>query len=250
MNGPKKKGFTLIELLVVVSIIALLVSILLPALNKARAQAMTTQCVVHLRNMALAMHMYSMEYNDYFPAMLMPGDQSPVYPGKSHWHQLVIPFAGKDEELLQCPALRSKNFIDWDSDIFLTGFGLNYNGWNWKWDADWISGDDPDGGFGYVVPETPRGGCIRNARVRRQSEFIMIGDSNDNDPDPHTIKNNFTYGLIGPPRVLGGPNLLGDIPTRHKQGGNLAFMDTHASWYSTTELLSDDMLYMWSRGER
>ncbi len=53
-----KKGFTLIELLVVISIIALLLSIMMPALNIAREQAKTTVCAVNMRSMGLALRMY------------------------------------------------------------------------------------------------------------------------------------------------------------------------------------------------
>jgi len=69
-KAEKPQGFTLIELLVVVSIIALLVSILLPALNKARDQARTALCAVNLKQFSYGLGMYVNERNDYLPYML------------------------------------------------------------------------------------------------------------------------------------------------------------------------------------
>ncbi len=63
----KKKAFTLIELLVVISIIALLVSILMPALNKARRQAQTVVCMSNLKQWAICYEYYTSDWNDNFP---------------------------------------------------------------------------------------------------------------------------------------------------------------------------------------
>jgi prepilin-type N-terminal cleavage/methylation domain-containing protein/prepilin-type processing-associated H-X9-DG protein len=61
------KGFTLIELLVVIAIIAILASILLPALAKAKAKASTIYCQNNLRTLGQATHMYAQDFNDYIP---------------------------------------------------------------------------------------------------------------------------------------------------------------------------------------
>ena len=67
-----RKGFTLVELLVVISIIALLLSILMPALRKARAQAQQVVCKTRLKQMGLAMSMYVNMYSKYPSRMLIP----------------------------------------------------------------------------------------------------------------------------------------------------------------------------------
>ena len=59
-----KKGFTIVELLVVVSIIALLIAILLPAIGKARDAALITQSLGNLRNLSAANSAYGADYND------------------------------------------------------------------------------------------------------------------------------------------------------------------------------------------
>ncbi|HUW83948.1 MAG TPA: prepilin-type N-terminal cleavage/methylation domain-containing protein [Phycisphaerae bacterium] len=66
--SPRRTGFTLIELLVVVAIIALLISILLPSLNKAREQAKAGVCASRLRSFGQASAVYESEYNSFAPS--------------------------------------------------------------------------------------------------------------------------------------------------------------------------------------
>jgi prepilin-type N-terminal cleavage/methylation domain-containing protein len=69
VRQPRPCGrFTLIELLVVVSIIAILASLLLPALTGARHRAKDAKCIANLKNLGLAVHAYADDHDDVFPA--------------------------------------------------------------------------------------------------------------------------------------------------------------------------------------
>lgn len=79
-----REGFTLIELLVVIAVIAILAAILLPALGRARQQALSVQCVNNLRQLYLANAMYANEHGGHYcPAA---PDINVGFGGRTRWH--------------------------------------------------------------------------------------------------------------------------------------------------------------------
>src|SRR5687768_12383740 len=96
-SGPhraskRQDGFTLVELLVVIGIIALLISILLPALNRARAQANLVKCQSNLRQIGIGLNIYaSQDRGNYLPWGVAPNQvYRPGYNGYAlRWYEML-----------------------------------------------------------------------------------------------------------------------------------------------------------------
>jgi len=225
MKRNNQTGFTLVELLIVIGIIAVLVSILLPALNKARQQASTLRCLSTLRQFQLYNQMYSMENrNQYFPIL----EQSPGYvftaPTTSKvWSQepvvrkfmQIIPMnmAWDSEaqreyicnEATYC--LQAGGYNNGRYKIALS-YGMNYTDW----------ADPADLSLWYAATPNQPAISYKASRIRKPSEKIAWADAMG--PWTRKASSNLYTG-----------EATGDgtrIAYRHQGGVNIAFFDGHA----------------------
>src|SRR4051794_33143315 len=86
-HRPNRFAFTLVELLVVIGIIALLISLLLPALARARRQAMSVKCQSNLKQCYIFMGLYADNNKEWFAP---PDLGCPPYPPEKCWPSIVF----------------------------------------------------------------------------------------------------------------------------------------------------------------
>lgn len=189
----KSRAFTLVELLVVISIIALLVSILMPALSKARDQAKFTLCKTNLRQLGFALYTYSDDHNqrivpgDYAygttiyvgEAWAYPGHKGPVLLG----HLLegkYLPLPESESHVFYCPADKLDRFNPNPQVVSL----LDERHFKDKWgrtglvaiDIGYEFRDSLDGNAGFPNWSITEAGGFKGASIGKVNKTVVVSD--------------------------------------------------------------------------
>jgi len=121
-----RSGFTLIELLVVIAIIAILAAILFPVFAKVREKARQTQCLSNEKQLGLAMFQYVQDYDEMFPAGLVPTSGPTVVGSNTNgaglgWAGAISSYI-KAPQMLKCPDDPTSINVP---GVYVDSYGLN-----------------------------------------------------------------------------------------------------------------------------
>jgi len=174
-----KRGFTLVELLVVIAIIALLLSILMPSLSKARSAAKRMVCASNLKQINLAMRLYLDSNNDTYPCAQDPVPEDPniwLWMGRG-WRRFVEPYLDgridvNNPSVLFCPEdPASEEKYESTSYAYSMAFYHSPEQISHMTDPSYTCGTD--GPFVQSIPQ-------QSLDVTRPSGKILIGEWNSN----------------------------------------------------------------------
>jgi prepilin-type N-terminal cleavage/methylation domain-containing protein len=181
-GSSRKGGFTLIELLVVIAIIAILASLLLPALSKAKARAQKTYCMNNLRQIGVFFQFFTDENEDYFPAHRNQGmgvnNDNALISLTNWWGTTVVGKESGRSNVFHCPNAPSKPKKEEDGTVWKWAFDCNEVGYGYN---GWFLGRHP-----YDTPEVQTiqmAGLkfssyskFRRSQIRNPSQSLLIGD--------------------------------------------------------------------------
>lgn len=229
--AARRAGFTLVELLVVIGIIALLISILVPSLSRARETAQRITCLSNMRQLGLAMMMYTQENKGKFPAVGLGQAEDWLYGavGRDRNEGRLVKYQGGryNPKIYYCPS---------DAAEARKSRGLDFS-YTVNWNICWYPSRNPPAGTVYP----PTIGRIVNS----SKKILMIDESAQTLDDPCWAPENWfndTQNMLAIRHDKQAEKAKGLTQQQVLQAGrgNCVFADGHADFTPRKDALTKE----------
>jgi prepilin-type processing-associated H-X9-DG protein len=222
-NIKGSRNFTLIELMIVITIIVILCSLLLPALQKAREVSKRSVCASNLKQIGMAFHIYTSDYNGFFPWYVdASGTSTSIWFAKGKIGGSMYqdePWICKPGALV-CPS--NKNYkwgTAWETiDHISYGYNLRFG--------------HPPALWAWLTPNS-----VKISTTKNPSGKILVADSNDDG----------NAGEIVAPYAAYNPTNSFSVGNRHDKKLNALWADNHSSYENPQEI--NDSANIWKPWE-
>ena len=221
-----RMAFTLIELLVVISIIALLIGILLPALSKARNAGYASKCLNAQRQIAVSVNVYLGDYKNQFP-------MANVNNTDENWQVVLAEQYRLGTEIMYCPTDKLRSITDWNTDKRYISYGYNLLALGFK-----ASGSPAK--FNPFTGASMPTNTMFSARldlVKKAGGTLLLMDIYRPTTTNTALKNKGYY--IAVPTVAQWSDF--NPHARHDSGVNITFIDGHAKRVDLEALVLQDL---------
>jgi len=219
-------NFTLIELLVTVATIAILVSLILPALVRAKDKVYQLRCITNLRQIGIASTLYADDYDDF----VLPGKfDDTTIGGYNHWINYLYAESIREKRVFLCPSLSAEDWFNpagGDNQVTEAGYIMNLiEPGDANWNGAVINGDTEQCS-GWGTTSRP----LRLSKVLNPQSKIhvtdVIGGGISNNHSGVTMFKRTDHGLLAYPPF----GLVRWVGLIHNFGFNALMGDTHVEW--------------------
>lgn len=238
----QKKAFTLIELLVVISIIALLLSILMPSLNLVKKRARRIVCATQIRQLGLGMAMYAGENNGKVPSDPKAAAYIYLWDVATPVVDAVAKFTGADTD--DPDSLKDMFYCPSAPRLILTN-GLRENYWTPRVVGPY---NYRVAGYFFILKRPPNTGVVHLIEGTELVERLdMPNGSRSELITDMVLSQDGVYEYVE--EVAGQPQPTNHMKNDKPAGGNIIFVDQHMEWRDFDDMkiraLGGQMIRMW-----